>query len=70
MTRKGPIFAVSSLAGRGMKELLHRVEAMVLKPLDLQAGEDEEEASEPEPSEEYGTPPHLTDEEEHLPGDE
>lgn len=69
VTTKGfEFFAISSLAGRGMKELLHRVEAMVLKPLDVFADDDDE--VEEEASEEYGTPPHLTDEEEQLPGDE
>ncbi|MCC7342958.1 MAG: GTPase ObgE [Bryobacterales bacterium] len=71
VTAKGfEFFAISSLASRGMKELLHRVEAMVLKPLDPNATMDEEEAEAPEALDEYGAPPHLTDEEEQLPGNE
>lgn len=63
-------FAVSSLASLGMKELLRRVESMVLKPIDAAALEADDEPDEPETSEEYGAPPHLTDEEEQLPGSE
>jgi GTP-binding protein len=63
-------FAVSSLAGQGMKELLHRVESMVLKPVDTAAMDDDEEPEEPDSSEEYGAPPHLMDDEEQLPGSE
>src|SRR5690606_2419422 len=70
VTAKGfEFFAISSLAGQGMKDLLHRVEALVLKPLEPFADEDDDE-SEEEASEEYGIPPHLTDEEEQLPGGE
>ncbi|MDZ7638385.1 MAG: GTPase ObgE [Bryobacterales bacterium] len=70
VTAKGfEFFPVSSLAGQGMKELLHRVEAIVLKPVEP-GDEDDEDSEEPEAAEEYGTPPHLSDEEEQLPGDE
>lgn len=72
VTSKGfEFFAISSLSGLGMKELLHRVEAMVLPPVDEGADDDEDELErDAESYGEYSTPPHLDDEEEQLPGDE
>lgn len=71
VTAKGfEFFAISSLAGQGMKELLHRVEAAVLVPLGENSGDEEEDAGAEETYGEYDAPPHLGDEEEQLPGDE
>ncbi len=65
-------FAVSSLASTGMKELLRRVEALVLQPVDASAMDDDEddEPDSDDANDEYGSPPHLLDDEEQLPGSE
>jgi len=60
-------FVVSSLAGQGLRELLRRVEGLVLKPVSG-GGLDEEEEEAEESADEYGNPPHLLGEEEQLPG--
>ena len=47
VTAKGfEYFTVSSLEGTGMRELLRRVEAMVLKPVDGSIDEDDDELEE------------------------
>lgn len=60
-------FVISSLAGEGLAALLGKVESMVLPPLGAGGAEDDEDEPE-DPGDEYGTPPHLLDGEEQLPG--
>jgi GTP-binding protein len=62
-------FVISSLTRAGLDPLLRRVESLVLPHVSASAA-DMEEDDQDDVSDEYGLPPHLSDEEEQLPGSE
>ncbi len=69
VTERGfEFFTISSLAGQGLPELLRKMQSIVLKPIEASGLDDEDEPE--DATDEYGVPPHRTDEEEQLPGDD